>query len=68
MHLKKVIKKDDNFFIEHYVIVDAIDGSDTYYEELNIRNCWKYLPEIVGYIYWEWKDKKIQSRRNKEVT
>jgi len=29
MHLKKVIKKENKFFIEHYIIVDAIDGSTT---------------------------------------
>jgi len=52
MHLKKLIKKDNKFFIEHYVIIDAIDGSNTYYEELNLRNFWKYLFEIVCYIYW----------------
>jgi len=68
MHLKKLIKEDNNFFIEHYVIVDAIDGSNTYYEKLTIKNLWRYLPQIVSYIYWEWEDKRIQRRRdeNKE--
>ena len=47
MHLKKLIKKNHFWYIEHYVIADAIDGSDTYYEELNIKNFWKYIPEII---------------------
>lgn len=66
MHLKKVIKKDNKFFIEHFETVDAIDGSDTYYEKLTIWNCWKYLFQIVSYIYWRWIDKKIQRRREKQ--
>lgn len=63
MHLKKVIKKENKFFIEHYIIVDAIDNSNEYCEELNIKNCWRYLREIIFYIYWEWQDKKIRARR-----
>jgi hypothetical protein len=50
MHLKKVVKKEGKFFIEHYIIVDAVDGSDTYYEGLNWMNCWKFFPEILGYL------------------
>ena len=60
MHLKKVIKKGNKFFIEHFVIVDAIDGSDTYYERLTILNCWKYIHEIFCYIAWYGMDKKIK--------
>jgi hypothetical protein len=51
MHLKKVVKKEGKFFIENYVIVDAIDGSDTYYEGLNWMNCWKFFPEILVYLW-----------------
>ena len=50
MHLKTIIKKDNKIFIEHFVIIDAIDGSDTYYEELTIKNCIKYFPEIIHFI------------------
>lgn len=50
MHLKTIIKKDNKIFIEHYVIVDAIDGSNTYYEELTIKNCIKYFPEIISFL------------------
>ena len=64
MHLKRVVKKGNKFFVSHFVIVDAIDGSYEYLEKLNIKNCWRYLHEIMGYIYWKWKDKKIQKRRD----
>ena len=47
MHLKKLVKKNHFWYIEHYVIVDAIDGSDKYLEELTIKNCWRYIPEIT---------------------
>ena len=47
MHLKKLVKKNHFWYIEHYVIIDAIDGSDKYLEELTIKNCWKYIPEII---------------------
>jgi len=50
MHLKKVIKKENKFFIEHYIIVDAIDGSTTTYEELHVGNYIKYLPQIIRYL------------------
>ena len=50
MHLKTIIKKDNKIFIRHFVIVDAIDGSDTYYEELTIKNCIKYFPEIISFL------------------
>lgn len=50
MHLKKVVEKEGKFFIEHYVIVDAIDGSDTYYEKLTVKNCIKYFPQIIYYL------------------
>jgi len=50
MHLKQIVKKNHFWYIEHFVIVDAIDGSDEYYEELTIKNFWKYLPEIVKYL------------------
>lgn len=53
MYLKKVIKKENKFFIEHHVIFDAIDGSNTYYEKLNIKNCIKYLPQIIHYLQKE---------------
>ena len=47
MHLKRLIKKNHFWYIKHSKIVDAIDGINTYYEELTIKNCWKYLPEIT---------------------
>jgi len=50
MHLKKLIKKEGKYFIEHYVIVDAIDGTTICYEILTIKNCWKYIPEIIYYL------------------
>jgi len=50
MHLKKLITKEGKFFIRHYEIADAIDGSNTRYEELTIRNCRKYFPEIMRYL------------------
>jgi len=50
MHLKTIIKKNNKIYIEHYVIVDAIDGSNTYYEELTIKNCIKYFPEIISFL------------------
>ena len=49
-HLKRLIRKDNKIYIEHFVIIDAIDGSETYYEELNIKNCWKYLSLMIGYL------------------
>ena len=51
MHQKHLVNKNNELFVEHYVIKDAIDGSETYYEKLNIKNCWKYFPEIAAYIY-----------------
>ena len=50
MHLKTIIKKGNKIFIEHYEIVDATDGSNTYYEELTIKNCIKYFPEIISFL------------------
>ena len=50
MHLKKITKKGNKFFIEHYVIIDAIDGSNEYCEKLTIWNCWRYLREIIHYL------------------
>ena len=50
MHLKIVIKKDNKFFIQHFVIIDGLDGSETYCEKLTIKNCWKYLTEILSYL------------------
>ncbi len=50
MHLRKIIKKENKFFIEHYVIIDAIDGSTTTYERLTVKNCIKYLPQIIRYL------------------
>jgi len=50
MHLKKVIKKENKFFIEHYIIVDAINGSTTTYEELYVGNYMKYFPQIICYL------------------
>ena len=50
MHLKKVVKKGNKHFIEHYIIVDAIDGATTTYEELHIGNYLKYLPQIIRYL------------------
>jgi len=51
MHLKKLVKKNHFWYIKHSKIVDAIDGIDTYYEELTIKNCLKYLPEIIRQFY-----------------
>ena len=50
MHLKKIIEKDNKFFIEHFEIVDAIDGSNTRYEELHVGNYMKYFPQIIHYL------------------
>jgi len=50
MHIKKIVKKNNKLFVEHYVIVDAIDGDKTYYEKLTIKNCWKYFHEIFCYL------------------
>lgn len=50
MHLKRLVRKENKIYIEHYIIVDAIDGSNTYYEELNAKNCIKYLPQIINYL------------------
>lgn len=47
MHLKKLVKKNHFWYIKHFMIIDAIDGVDTYYEELTIKNFWKYIPEII---------------------
>ena len=63
MHLKKMIKKKGKFFISHFVIADAIDGSYEYLERLTIENFWRYLYVITCYIYWEWKDKRIQEQK-----
>lgn len=52
MHIKKVVKKDNKYFIEHYVIIDAIDSANTYYERLTIKNCIKYFHEIFCYLAW----------------
>jgi len=43
MHLKKIVKRGNKFFIENYVIRDAIDPSETYYEKLNIITYIKFI-------------------------
>ena len=50
MHTKKIKKIKGKYFIEHFVIVDAIDGADEYLERLTILNFWKYIHEIFCYI------------------
>ena len=65
MHLKKVVKREGGLFIEHFVIVDAIDGADTYYEKLTLSNCWKYFHEIFCYIVWYRINKKIKKRKGR---
>ena len=57
MHLKKMVKEKGKFFISHYVIVDAMDGSYEYLERLTIENFWKYLPEILSYLcFWGFEE------------
>jgi len=50
MHLKKIIKKDNKLFIQHFVDISGLGGSETYCEKLTIKNCWKYLNEILSYL------------------
>jgi len=45
VHLKRVVRRDGKLFIKHFVIIDAIDGSKTYYEEL------KGIKKILVWLY-----------------
>lgn len=55
MHLKKVVKIGNKFFIRHFVIIDAIDGSEIYYEELKgikkgdvMSDFWRGVLYVIG--------------------
>jgi len=61
LHLKKVVRRKGKFFTEHYIIVDAIDGSTTTYEELHVKNYVKYLPQIIRYLLEHTKGGRIKA-------
>ncbi len=48
MHIKRLTIKDGRWFIEHFKIINAIDGSEVYYTPLkSFFEIIKYLPKII---------------------